>query len=692
MSDELALIPQDFSNLTPEQILQLLDSGWPWPLDAVQEWFEDLWDMILEYFYKVVDWVRDKVKPLIDRVWYWVQSSVEWLWSRINSVFDSVWEWIQSSADWLWSNIEDAFDVIWDWLKSVRDWLWTRIEDAFDSITLWVKSQITWLWGLVNTAFGKVWDWIKVEVAGLWALIQPTLDWMGKVLAAIPGALAAVPGLVLAGLSDIADKLWDIITGWLEKDAEETEKLLEEAEKTGELPSGSPWLFAVIRALLLGARYLLVWMVRAIPRLGPWLIRVTPALARWLGLAFGLVFSPIIGPIKWLIGQVGVQLIPFLGVSLIGGLALAGKLDEAIEKTITPAVSSIFEWFEKQGPVAPQSGSDMSVAITKLATITVTGLTAMTVGGELLSPLKQVGLGQVSAMIYDLINYRTLTAAFMGVLAAVYIRTPLTYYYNKVARPNIPSERDLISLAGEYAISKKQYQEAMQYHGYPDEWIAALYELADRPFSPFLIRYLADAGELDEELLDRELHNARYNEKSIPALKDAFRRLAAGELKTLMISVAIKRYREGLDDQDTLKNNLLALGTHPQLINKYLFGAELDAVTDYQLDLLAYYKDAYHRREINDTQFLEALDSLPLDPSRSQLIYNGEKIKRLKVASTPAPVVKTLTAAQVGMLYKRNKLTKEDAIARLGTYLPIATDRTLFLSLYEPGEPEVTGA
>ena len=117
-----------------------------------------------------------------------------------------------------------------------------------------------------------------------------------------------------------------------------------------------------------------------------------------------------------------------------------------------------------------------------------------------------------------------------------------------------------LQLAGEYAITHDEFNEKMAWHGYPDKWIERLYELADRPFTPFMFRTLAEQGILDDELLDRELRNAGYNEKSIPYLKKLFRKLAQGDLKAIMTSSALNRYKEGLDDAGTLQPNLQVLG------------------------------------------------------------------------------------------------------------------------------------
>ena len=675
MGEDLVINPEDLVGLTDAEILKLVDHDWIALLEPVQVFLEDLWhsietaffdvvgkiwdklvkmkDTIVGWFLVIKDWIKEKVTPIVSEVWGWLKAEGAKIWVWIKEEVGNVWDWIGKEVGKLWGLLEPWLQDIWGKITEKAVWVWDKIRPGLDEL----KGKVDDIVPGIASTISEINKWFSDE------FIDPFIDWLVKLPANLWKEL----------LRELAD-IWNRIVHAFTRGTPENKIAWYIAE--GALAAMLGALAALAPAAITGAT---AWIGRVIlsasrafgafftalfSRISGWILAALPAIG---------AFAKAIGPtfLKWLATNWTGLATPLAVI----GLEAAGLMDDLVRKFVTPLFVKMFDWAEQLGPVSPTSGKSVIEPLTGMIEITIGGLATMTLAGETLGTWKHIGMGHLSAMIYDLTNYKVLTAAFVGVLAGIYIKTPLTYYYNKIARPNIPDERTLLQLAGEYAITREEFNEGMAYQGYDDEWIPKLFELADRPLTPRLFTQIASVGILDDKLIDRELRNARYNELTIPYLKTWLQRVSTGELRTLMVGVAMTRYKEGLDNDSTLENNLMALGVEKALMPKYLFAAQLSYLTDYQNDLIAYYKDAYHRRDIEEPEFRSNLIRSGLLPERIDLAIDRERIKRL--AAPKAAVPEEISIQFDTIRDRRSKLliTRDqeiEALIALGKELPYA--------------------
>jgi hypothetical protein len=624
----------------------------------IVQWFKDLWNALLSWFDGVAASVYNLVAPLFNTVWDWIQGIVEPIIVGVGQLFSQVWSWVSSAVLDIVSQIAPLFSQVWSWVSSavldivsqiapLFNQVWSWINTAFDAMTTTVEGWFTSLSATmtqfasdVGAKVSAINDWFSNE------FIDPFIDW-----------LTQFPGKLMDAISLSLGKIWQNLTDYYN-----TANVWFYNTWNSHMPSwlqitNNPWsifrvfgvelAFALVTYFTGTADIWLPMLGEMFTAIGPWLLDALNPLLTWftswlgdIGIWISLYFGQFIG---WLGGLTtlaaawfGANMVTMLAGGTVLTLEATGKLEVIVDKFVSPAITAVFNQFEALGPVSPVSGAGMGQSIGKLASFTIAGLTGMTIAGELLAPLKQIGLGNISAIIYDLINYKTLTAAFMSVLAMVYITQPLRYYYNRAARQMIPNEMELRTLYADQQITLDEYSDNMAWHGYPDTWIADMAGIAYRPLSAFLLSSLVSAGVMADSDVDEMVRLSGYGPETGVIIKEYVTRSKTTAAKALSSSTAVSAYKVGLDDETAFRNNLADLGYDQAESDRLVVSAELEYSYNYRSDLLSFYTDAYHRNDIEEPELRSDLASLGVVPGKIDLIVEAQKIKRLKVTAAAA--------------------------------------------------------
>lgn len=663
------------TTVIPPPVITNLDINVSALLQPIKDLFNSIWGNIQVWFNDVKNWIVDHLSPLITAVYSLLSQWFNWLWNNISPVFDNLYQWIQGIIEPITSFVDSSVGEAWYWIQAAVDNIINQLRPFFDMVWDWVDTGFddlkAFIQSLLNDVSQKVSDinhWFSDE------FIDPFIDWLvqlpGKLWEPFNTQITAIGHSIETwlthkspGFMAVFSTWWAAISAWWKRtnagihawDRSVNNWFLTYETKYGGLAqaliiilSGGLAASALTSSASIGA-----WFVRVFSLFGGWLASMLPRLGGWFAS----------------------QWVPLLGSSAILGAAATGQLQSMIDKFVSPAINGVMTWAESMGPVAPDNGANVITGITKLATFTVSGLAAMTLAGEALSPLKHIGLGHIAAVLYDLINYKTLTAAFMGVLAVCYIKTPLTYYYNKVARPNIPNERELAQMLSQQDITPAQYREYMPYHGWPNEWIERNVDSVYRALSPFIIGPIAQQVDLAPELIDYWVRLAGYGPQFGPLIKKWIDSEKAAGVKALSTTIAISRFKEGFDTEDQFRQNMVGLGIDAGQLSRYVFAANLNYLYDYQTDLKAYYIDLYHRRAIEEPELRSDLVQTGLAPDRLDLVVSQQKIKRLaaaKEAEDPAIAVEfdTIRDRRKKLLISRDDEVKQ--LVAIGKELPYA--------------------
>jgi len=393
---------------------------WGYPFSLANDWYDQIWAWVAGLW----DWITGNIWNGINDVIRLFPSWFEWMRDRVVETVDAVWGWVEHWSRWL------------------GNWLQQLIENAWASLGDWsarILAAVQGLGGEAWAAVSSLWDWMRGETGRLYA---QGLEFNAWVRSNLPGIERGVISYLAGDFvhpEGALQRMFNDNRGTLEGKIDDARDYFSQQV----IDPWTDWLRSTTTQFIGGIQS--TWN------------GITGWLSGAWSWALGIIKGPVLDAASGALGWLGDRF---------------GDLGNAAIGLITGHLHSF-------SPVVIDEVPNKTTNLLKRIGISAAGLVAMTLGGELLHPLKQLGLGRVAAMLWNFTRYDTIMDAYVRPISQGTIGIPMRWYINDYLRPWRPATGDLLQLRKRNFIDDASFRQGMAWQGYPDDWIEAFARLTE---------------------------------------------------------------------------------------------------------------------------------------------------------------------------------------------------------------------
>ncbi|MBA7479981.1 hypothetical protein ES707_15425 [subsurface metagenome] len=568
-----------------------------------------------------------------------------------DSIFDDIFDWIQNAiwsigrivsdwVNWAWSAITSTVTTWISWLwDSITSWfssVFTRLIQVRDYVVGWVTTQVGQVWSWITTSISSVITTVGAWFSQQWSQVSNLFtNWFSTVSALFTNWFSTVGGWFTALYSQLESWFtWlaaEIVTRITEPLATWWGQFLERVFDVG------TWIGGLLDGIA-------AWLMEEVPGHSPRWTAIFETIGDWF--------------LTWFVKFPQYMFENFpekVAYGLSTSLRWVGDIFNEIFESFMDALMGVVRQI---GPTNPSIAINSYSAMAKVGMIALGGLAGMTIAGESLYPISHLGLGHISAMIYDMTNYKIITGVFMGALTVAMLRQPLTYYFNEMFRPYILRAGDFMELMARDAWSHPELlrvpslmtsvqeltrgegtafeRKMIGYYGYPGAYYGLFKELSFAPLRYFPLAGIARAGFWDEAWFTEALSRSGYSPTARAALMDMYREQVLTS-RQLPVMYQVKRLsREGFATMEEIKAHLEKAAAMETLTETRLFAMELEQEFSQKEMAFDIIMRSFSRGIILESETRKGLAGLGIPAQMLDLHLTREKLGLVRRISIPA--------------------------------------------------------